>query len=322
MKYPSVTVIVTVKNSKDTIGKCINSLLLLNYPNYKIYVTDAFSTDGTYDILKCLQKKNPKKIKIEQVKGNIAESHNYMIRKISTELIAMTDSDCIVDKSWLKNLVLGFNSKEVIATAGFCSTPKGVNNLQNLIGLELESRFKNFPEFISRAPTMNLCVKSSFAKKVKFNEKLDVAQETEWGYRLTELGKMRYAPNAVIYHYHRPKLKNFFIQQYKYGKHMPIIYFKMHKDKITGDHISTPSILLQLLLFDVTMLFLLSSVFFNFLIIPTALLIIFLILFFLSDIVRITTSPKKILGLLLIYFFRSIAWTLGVIAGIVNLLKR
>jgi len=52
MKEPSVTILVTVKNGANTIENCVNSLLKLNYTNYKIYVIDAFSTDGTYDILK------------------------------------------------------------------------------------------------------------------------------------------------------------------------------------------------------------------------------------------------------------------------------
>ncbi len=316
---PWVTILVTVKNSRDTIEKCINSLLKLNYPNYRIYVTDAFSTDGTYEILKKLKKKHPKKIKLERIKGNIAKAHNYMIKKVKTPFIAMTDADCVVDKNWLKNLISGFTSKDIIATAGFCSTPKKVNRLQKLIGLELEHRFKNFPEFISRAPTMNLCVKTSYAKKVKFNEKLEVAQETDWGYRLTKLGKMKYIPKAIVYHYHRPTLKSYFKQQFKYGKQMPLIYLKQYKEKITGDHISTRSIFLQLLFFDLTIFLFFLSIFFKFLFLPSIFLLIFLFIFYLYDILKFTRSIKNIFGLLFIYFLRVIAWTIGILVGLITL---
>ncbi|MEM5843892.1 MAG: glycosyltransferase [Candidatus Aenigmatarchaeota archaeon] len=316
MKEPWVTILVTVKNSKDTIEKCIKSLLKLNYKNYKIYVTDAFSTDGTYEILEKLRKKYPKKILLERIKGNIAKAHNYMIKKVKTPFIAMTDADCVVDRNWLRNLISGFTSREIIATAGFCSTPKEVNWLQRLIGLELEHRFKNFPEFISRAPTMNLCVRTEYAKKVEFDERLEVAQETDWGYRLTKLGKMKYVPKAVVYHYHRATLKGYFIQQFKYGKYAPFIYLKKCRGKIMGDHISTPSMFLQLLLFSLAVLFLILSIFLSFFTFLSTFLLTFLVCFFLFDILKFSKSLKEILILIFLYFLRTVAWCLGILFGL------
>jgi len=319
-KQSSVTILITVKNSARTIKECIDSVMKQNYKNYSVYVTDAYSTDGTWEILKSLKKKYGKKLKIERVKGNIARSHNYMIKNVKSDFIAFTDADCVVDKNWLKNLISGFSSEEIIATTGFCSTPKKINWLQKLIGLELEHRFKNFPEFVSRAPTMNLCVKTSYAKKVKFNEKLEAAQETDWGYRLTKLGKMRYVSKAVVYHYHRPTLRSYFIQQFKYGKQMPLIYLKQYKEKITGDHISTRSLFLQLLFFDLTLLFFFFSTFFKFLFSPSIFLLIFLFSFYLYDILKFTRSIRNILGLLFIYFLRVIAWTIGILVGLKTLM--
>ena len=77
---PSVTVLVTVKNSKNTIRKCVKSLLNLEYPNKKIYIIDAFSTDGTYEILKSFRKK----IILEQLKVNPSVAYNYALKKIKT----------------------------------------------------------------------------------------------------------------------------------------------------------------------------------------------------------------------------------------------
>ncbi|MCM8775763.1 MAG: hypothetical protein NC930_05375, partial [Candidatus Omnitrophica bacterium] len=55
-------------------------------------------------------------------------------------------------------------------------------------------------EYISRAPDMNLCVRSKYAKKVRFDERFIWAWETDFGYRLTRLGKMKYVPDAIVYH--------------------------------------------------------------------------------------------------------------------------
>ena len=162
LKEPSVTVLVTVKNSATTIEKCINSILNLRYKNKKVYVTDAYSTDGTWETL----KKYDKKIKIERVKGNIAAGHNYMIKRCNTDFVALTDADCVVDKYWLKNLINAFESDDVLAAGGMIKTPLKVNKLQQLIGKELEERFSHFSKYASRLPTISLCIRTNYAKKI------------------------------------------------------------------------------------------------------------------------------------------------------------
>src|SRR3989344_1141524 len=238
MAFPSVTVHVTVKNSAKTIKACIDSLLKLNYPNKKIVVTDAFSTDGTYEIL----KKYGNKITLEQVRGVAPRAHNHILQKVNTEFYAMTDSDCVVDRNWLKNLISAFKSKQVVAAGGLVKTPKNVNRLQSLIGRELENRYNHFPKNVSRFPTMNMIVRSSVAKKVKMNENLRVAFETDWGFRLEKFGQLVYIPNAVVWHYHRGNLISFFKQQMNYARFVLPVYRK-HQSKIKGDYISTTSML-------------------------------------------------------------------------------
>jgi len=319
-KQPSATVLVTVKNSRGTIGNCVKSLLNLRYKNYKIYITDAFSDDGTWEELGKIKEKHPGKIKLEKVKGNIAKAHNYMIEKCNTEFIAMTDADCVVDKSWLKNLISGFSSKEIIATAGYCSTPKNVNRLQKLIGKELEDRFKHFPRFISRAPTMNICVRTNTAKKIKFDERFGVAQETDWGYRLTKFGKMAYVPSAVILHYHRPTLKNFFRQQFSYGKFMPLLYLK-HAGRSSGDHISKPTMIFQEFIFLFSLLFLAMSPFSSSFASLSAISFILLFILFFMEAIHLGKNTSEIVLFFFLFFFRTIAWTAGLAVGIFSLLK-
>jgi glycosyltransferase involved in cell wall biosynthesis len=241
----TVTVGITCKNSKDTIKQCVQSLLKLNYPKnkYKIFVVDGFSNDGTYEILKNYREK----IILEQVKSNIAGGHNFIIKNSNAEITALTDADCVVDKNWLKELIKPFENKEIGAVTGLIKTPKNVSKLQKIIGRELESRYEKFHGFVFRGPTMNLAFKTRLAKKILFDEKYDVAQETEWGYRFTKNQKMIYAPKAVVYHYHRASWKKFFKQQFKYAEFAPKVYFKENLTKIKGDEISKASMMLQIL---------------------------------------------------------------------------
>lgn len=315
MSEPSVTVFLTVKNSKDTIEKCLDSLLNLDYQNYKIYITDAFSTDGTFEILKKYKEKNKGKIILEQIEGNMAKAYNHMTEKVDTEFIAYTDADCVVERNWLKELISGFTSKDIVAVAGFCGTPKNVTPFQKVIGKELENRFRKFPKFISRAPTMNLAVRTEIAKKVKYDERLDVTQETDWGYRLSKLGKILYNPKAIVYHYHRSTPKSFFKQQKKYGKFAVLMYTK-HKDKILGDHISTTRMGMQIPLFFLFLLFgSLSLV--NFIFFYISLIFLLSIVFiYLLDLAELKPSMREIPLYLLMFCIRTVAWSIGILQGI------
>jgi glycosyltransferase involved in cell wall biosynthesis len=306
MKEKSVTVLITVKNSKDTIKNCIDSVLRLNYKNYKVYVVDAFSTDGTYEILKSYGKK----IKVEQYRGNPPKAYNHAIKKINTEFIAFTDGDCVVDKNWLKNLLSSFESEEIGAVVGFCKTPKDVNFLQKLIGIELESRFKSFSKFITRGPTMNLCVRTKLAKILKFDEELDVSYDADFGYRLTKMGKkIVYQPKAIVYHYHRATWKNFFKQQTIYGKFVPLLYLK-HK-VVKGDHITKSSMLVQPFLFVLLFFSLVLSIFSSYFLTASLIFALFLFLIYSFEFYKLKTKFNYFLPYLMVFFVRTVAWCFG-----------
>ncbi len=318
-KLPSITIHVTVKNAEATIKKCIDSLLALDYPNKQIYITEAYSTDSTYDILKQFGNK----IRLERLRGNAPSAFNHMINKTSTPFVAFTDADCVVDKNWLKNLIKAFNSDEIIAAGGFCKTPNDVNKLQRLIGIELESRFNEMPRYVTRLPTMNLCVRTKIAKKVKMDETLNVSFEADWGNRITKYGKMVYVPDAVVYHYHRSTLKDFFKQQLNYGKYViksPSVYIGKNK---FGDYISKPIMGFQLITFNLLLLTLITHLFFSspFLVLIASLLFIGLLLLFFFDAMSSSRSMYDYYTYPFLFFIRTSAWTLGMIIGIFDILR-
>lgn len=301
----SVTVLLTVRNNKDTIKKCIDSLLAQDYTNKKIYVTDAYSTDGTHEIL----KKYGKKIKLEQIRGNMSVAYNHMLKNVSTDFVAFIDGDATADKDWLTVLINSFES-DAVAVGGKPKTPKTENKLQEIIGRELEHRFDQLPKYVSRLPTMNLCVRTDAAKKTRFREDLDVVQETEWGYRLTKLGKMIYQPKAVVWHYHRATWKNYFKQQYKYGKFARQAY-REHGEKRSGDEVTTPLMVIQIPLMYLSFLFFILgfsktfSFFFG-----------ILILIYVYNAFQLSDKLDDFIVFIGMFFVRNIAWCAGIIAGL------
>jgi glycosyltransferase involved in cell wall biosynthesis len=309
--------LLTLKNNKDTIKQCIESLLKQSYKNYEIFVVDAFSTDGTYEILKNFGKK----IKLYQLRGWPPRAYNWAIKRIKTEYIALIDGDCVADKNWIKELVNGFRSKDILAVAGYCGTPKNVSKLQSIIGRELESRFKEFPTYIPRAPTMNLCFKTETARKLKFDESLRVSYDTDFGYRLTKIGKMLYNKNAIIYHYHRATWRNFFKQQYLTAMFVPQLYIK-HKRRTIGDSISKITMIVQPHIFNLAILGLILSLINPFFLNLTFIMLIILLFLFIENLTRLVRGFSDVYWFLGMFIVRTVAWSAGLLVGIYKLFKK
>lgn len=304
------TVLLTVKNNAKTIKFCIDSLLKQTFKDFNIFVVDAFSTDGTYEILKSYANK----ILLFQKEGSAPVGFNYGIDKIYSEFTAFTDGDCIADRDWLANLLKGFKTDDIIATAGYCGTYKVENKLQKIIGIELEDRFKAFPKYLYRAPTMNLCVRTKVLKETKFNEKYPVAFETDLGYRLSDRGRIAYVKNAEIRHFHRASWKGFFKQQFNYGRYHFLVSTSFKK-KIYGDHISNFYMLMQIPAFYLVFLTLPLNRVLSLFIMED----IFLVALFKMLSMRLTWKDLK--AFMLFYFVRLTAWCFGLVGGIYLKLK-
>lgn len=321
MSAKQVTILVATFNKIDTIKDCIESLLGLNCPFEKILVLDGGSKDGTYEILREYQQKYPEKIDLRQMLIDHSDRMNWALNNIKTEYVALTDADCVVERDWLDKLLAGFDQeKGVIATAGYCATPKEATFLQKLIGLEIDHRFDNLPRFLYRAPTMNLCLKTDIAKQVKFDERQKVAIETDFGFRLTKHGKMLYCPKAIVWHHHRSSLKDFFKQQSAYAKWGLRLLFK-HKTRAISDPITTFGMTIQIPLFAGGIFFLFLSIANKLFLYPSIILLLLLLAIYIKNIVAIKPPLKYYLPLFGLFLFRTIAWTYGIFLGIVSLFK-
>ncbi|MBU3897257.1 MAG: glycosyltransferase [Nanoarchaeota archaeon] len=316
MKQPSVTVLVTVRNSEKTIGKCIDSILKQNYKNYKIYVTDAFSTDNTFKIL----KKYGKKIQLEQIHGNMSVAYNHMLKKVKSDFVAFTDADAVVDKNWLKLLTEAFEP-HAVTVGGTIKNPTGMKKLPDLIGRELEYRFSNLPKYVARLPTMNLCVRTKIAKLERFDENLNVAQETEWGYRLNKYGKTIFTPKAIVWHYHRATWRSYFKQQYTYGLNVPKVYLsKRNRHRISGDEVSNRTMISEMFLMMLSLFFLvLGSKWIIFAGLSSFLFFI-LFLMFTYETHNLSKTVTDFIYYMMIFSVRTFAWGFGIVMGLLEMM--
>ena len=311
------TILVAVLNKKETIAGCLESLLKLNPQPGKIIVIDGYSKDGTYEIL----KKYKDEIELYQFPENLSRTLNWSLDKIETEYVALTDGDCIVDRNWLSELLAGFNEENVVATAGFCGTPEGLSFFQKLIGLELENRFRRLPRYLFRAPTMNLCLKTEAAKKIKFDENQMVQVEVDFGYRLSKLGKIVYVPEAKVFHYHRATLKSYFLQQKNQAEWGLRLLLK-HGRRAAADPITTLSMTAQIPLLSLGLFSLFLSILNRVFLWPTAAFFLILSLIYLKNILEIKPPLAHYPIFLGFFIIRTVAWVTGITQGLILYLCR
>ncbi|HXV67199.1 MAG TPA: glycosyltransferase [Nitrosopumilaceae archaeon] len=95
---PKVSVIVPARNEEDFISRCLDSLLIQDYPNYEIVVIDDSSDDSTGQIIKKYSEKYSKIIHVsarpkpeDWMGKNWACMEGY--KKSTGELLLCTDSD-------------------------------------------------------------------------------------------------------------------------------------------------------------------------------------------------------------------------------------
>ncbi|MCD6227753.1 glycosyltransferase family 2 protein [Candidatus Micrarchaeota archaeon] len=104
---PTVSVIIPVYNEEKEVGRCIESVLNLDYPKDKleIIVVDDCSTDNSYQIAKQYEKYGVKVLKTPKNGGCAAKTKNYGVRFANGEVLAFLDSDSFVEKDTLKKML-------------------------------------------------------------------------------------------------------------------------------------------------------------------------------------------------------------------------
>ncbi len=310
---PGVSIIVPTLNSGSTIDACLRSILELDYPKQllEVIVIDGGSTDDTMQIAKA----HPVKVVYSQL--NPPAAYNLVLKNIENPIIGLVDSDAKVEKQWLRKLVKLLDDPKVAGASGTVDTWNKDKLVPRVIGYELISRYRRLPDTVERVATMNLLLKKKIVTEIGgFDEALPTQYDTDIGARLTQAGyRIAFDAEAICYHFHRPTLKAFFKQQYKYGQNTWKLYFK-HPKLARGDKITDWWMNAQPILYAVAAVLLLISVAMGFNPVPSLIflaLVTVTILHYIISAVRISIAfdDFSAMYLIVIYFTRAIAWTLG-----------
>ncbi len=180
------SIIIPVYNDPH-IKECLESISRLDYPStdYEVIVVDNNSDEDIAQLIKSF----PVRYIHEPVAGSYT-ARNTGTDQAAGEILAFTDSDCVVAADWLHAIENVLGDATISAVMGYAAG----NNQNSIAAYEQTMYEANISAFtdqtsLSRIDTRNFAIHSLiFAKVGKFTEALAYGGDMEYGARLHAAG--------------------------------------------------------------------------------------------------------------------------------------
>ncbi len=212
---PKVSVIIPVFNAEKTLRLCLDSVVNLDYPKEKLEIVcvDNGSEDGSREII----REYPVVYACEEKKTSYA-ARNKGIAVSTGEVLAFTDSDCIVDKDWIKNGISEMMKEKADIVGGTifaCEPETVVERYLDFMGSLSTDRSYRDRYF----PTCNVLIKRGAVIDVKgFDEDFITGGDLDFSWRCLAKGyRFIHSKDIIVNHKHRTNLLDMYGQYFKYG---------------------------------------------------------------------------------------------------------
>lgn len=181
MNRPLVSIVITCYNYAEYIEAAIESVKSQTYDNIELIVIDDGSTDDTEKVLKKISSKFKFKHVTQENRG-IIKTRNKALSLVEGEYIIQLDADDVLDLNYVQETLKYLRSKEVDIVytnySLFRDSPSKSFEISDFPEFDLEI-LKNV-NFIHMASM----VRTSVAKKYKFDENLTELSHEDWDFFL------------------------------------------------------------------------------------------------------------------------------------------
>jgi cellulose synthase/poly-beta-1,6-N-acetylglucosamine synthase-like glycosyltransferase len=137
----SVSVVVAARNEERNIGRCLERLVLQDYPSdrVEVVVVDDRSEDGTGEIVKDFGRRfeHVRLVQVDDVPAGLSAKKFALTQGISAsegEIIFVTDADCLPARGWLSGMMRYFEP-DVGLVAGYSPFRVGEGLFGNAVGV-------------------------------------------------------------------------------------------------------------------------------------------------------------------------------------------
>ncbi|BAY12913.1 glycosyltransferase [Calothrix sp. NIES-2098] len=224
---PKVSVVVPIYNGEADLPDLISCLLSQTYPQDRVeyLLVDNNSSDRTPTFLKTAAELSP--LTIHPVSENQIQSsyaaRNTGIRSATGEIIAFTDADCRPQPQWLELLIQPFINLDVVIVVGEITALPGKTILEQHADRQetLSQKHTLSHPFCAYGQTANLAIRRLALEKVgMFRPYLTTGGDADicWRILMAKIGKLEFAPNAIVQHRHRTTFQELQSQWRRYGR--------------------------------------------------------------------------------------------------------
>ncbi|MGE5446166.1 MAG: glycosyltransferase [Ignavibacteriales bacterium] len=227
-KLPFVSIIIPVLNGERTIRACLSSILHSDYPEEQreIVVIDNGSTDRTAEIVKTF----PVQYQLEARRG-VSYARNRGIEASRGGILAFTDSDCVVSRRWLLEVVQGFEDGKNGGMEGETVDYPPVTPAEHYMARRRS--YSRKARLVSPLSPYVITANVAFRREVfdkigVFDPRFPSGEDVDFSWRFFqetnfELG---YNPRAIIFHRHRSTVQGFFSQHVRVGRGIAMLHAK------------------------------------------------------------------------------------------------
>lgn len=202
---PAVSVVVPYFNSERHLAACIESLLGQEEVegDYEIILVDNGSTDGSASIVAGY----PEVVSLKESTPGAYAARNAGIRRAQAPVIAFTDADCVVERSWLRSILAAMVDPAVRILVGHCRYPREASLPLRFLGA-YENAKTDFvvhrcPPACRFAYANNMAVRAEVFERVGLFKEWKRAGDTELVHRLAReepSWRFVYEPSVRVIH--------------------------------------------------------------------------------------------------------------------------
>lgn len=226
-RMPMVSVVICAYNAERTMRPCLESLRRLDYPNFEVVIVDDGSRDATADI----SMDFPEFRLIRQPNKGLSVARNVGMHAARGEIIAYTDSDCVVDPHWLTLMVRSMVENNFDG----CGGPNYAPHEEGWIEASCAAS-PGAPCHVliaeDRAEHLAGCnmvfYKAALEKIGGFDAQFRTAgDDVDICWRMIDAGfKIGFSPAAFVWHFRRNTVQAYYGQQRGYGRAEAMLYPK------------------------------------------------------------------------------------------------
>lgn len=227
-QLPLVTVVIPMRNEERYIVRCLRSLAQQDYPpqRLEVLVLDGQSTDNSRAVVAEFARSAPFPVRPLENPGLItSRALNRGLREAQGEIICIASAHSRLGPRFVSEGVRLMRERGVECVAGPI-TSVGEGLVGQAIALAMSHpfgvgdarfRYSRREELVDQA-AFALYRRDVFALVGEFDESMNGDTDTDFHYRLTELGGcILQSPRLQSYYYVRPTLGSLFRQYFSYG---------------------------------------------------------------------------------------------------------